>query len=152
MYRKRVFIVKQHHGVTFPDSKVHGANMGPTWVLSAPGGPHVGPMNFAIRVACYFSMNGTCRWIPIILSSSVISVSTPDCFCVMIYCILADICHRHGVSQITIACCCGGRNWNWNNDVLLPLERFSKFVGWKIWWHSLWYQNLWWFVSVIQSL
>ena len=23
--------------------------MGPTWVLSAPGGPHVGPMNLAIR-------------------------------------------------------------------------------------------------------
>ena len=23
-----------------PDSKVHGANMGPTWVLSAPDGPH----------------------------------------------------------------------------------------------------------------
>ena len=32
----------------FPDSKVHGANMGPTWVLSAPDGPHVGPMNLAI--------------------------------------------------------------------------------------------------------
>ena len=32
-----------------PDSKVHGANMGPTWVLSAPDGPHAGPMNFAIR-------------------------------------------------------------------------------------------------------
>ena len=31
-----------------PDSKVHGANMGPTCVLSAPGGPHVGPMNLAI--------------------------------------------------------------------------------------------------------
>ena len=30
------------------DSKVHGANMGPIWVLSAPDGPHVGPMNFAI--------------------------------------------------------------------------------------------------------
>ena len=26
-----------------PDSKVHEANMGPTWVLSAPDGPHVGP-------------------------------------------------------------------------------------------------------------
>ena len=26
-----------------PDSKVHGANMGPNWVLSAPDGPHVGP-------------------------------------------------------------------------------------------------------------
>ena len=36
---------------TFPDSKVHVANMGSTWVLSAPGGPHVGPMNLVIRVA-----------------------------------------------------------------------------------------------------
>ena len=35
--------------VSHPDSKVHGANMGPTWVLSAPGGPHVGPINLAIR-------------------------------------------------------------------------------------------------------
>ena len=33
-----------------PDSKVHGANMGPTWVLSAPDGPHVGPRNIAIGV------------------------------------------------------------------------------------------------------
>ena len=33
-----------------PDIKVHGANMGPTWVLSAPDGPHVGHMNLAIRV------------------------------------------------------------------------------------------------------
>ena len=32
-----------------PDSKVHRANMGPTWVLSAPDGPHVGPINLAIR-------------------------------------------------------------------------------------------------------
>ena len=31
------------------DSKVHGANMGPTWVLSVRDGPHVGPMNLAIR-------------------------------------------------------------------------------------------------------
>ena len=34
-----------------PDDKVHGANMGPTWVLSAPDGPYVGPMNLAIRVS-----------------------------------------------------------------------------------------------------
>ena len=34
----------------YPDSKVHGAKMGPTWVLSAPDGPNVGPMNLAIRV------------------------------------------------------------------------------------------------------
>ena len=32
------------------DSKVHGANMGPTWVLRALDGPHVGPMNLVIRV------------------------------------------------------------------------------------------------------
>ena len=34
----------------YPDSKVRGANMGPNWVLSAPDGPHVGPMNLAIWV------------------------------------------------------------------------------------------------------
>ena len=52
------------------DSKDHGANMGPTWVLSAPGGPHVGPMNLVIRsvnqvatmpthavAACVFSLS-----------------------------------------------------------------------------------------------
>ena len=32
-----------------PDSKVHWANMGPTMALLAPDGPHVGPMNIAIR-------------------------------------------------------------------------------------------------------
>ena len=34
-----------------PDSKVHGANMGPIWVFSAPDGPHVGPMNLATMAA-----------------------------------------------------------------------------------------------------
>ena len=34
----------------FPDSKVHGANMGPTWILTAPDGPHDGPRNLSIRV------------------------------------------------------------------------------------------------------
>ena len=31
-----------------PDSKVYGAHMGPLWGRQDPGGPHVGPMNFAI--------------------------------------------------------------------------------------------------------
>ena len=44
-----------------PDSKVHGANMGPTWVLSAPDGPHVGPMNLAIRDAL-FTPNVVVQW------------------------------------------------------------------------------------------
>ena len=34
---------------TFPDSKV----CGPKWVLSAPGGHHVGPMNVAIRAVIH---------------------------------------------------------------------------------------------------
>ena len=31
-----------------PDSKVHGANMGPIWGQQDPDGPHVGPMNLVI--------------------------------------------------------------------------------------------------------
>ena len=38
-----------------PDCKVHGANMGPTWGWQVPGGPHVCPMNLAIRGLCCFS-------------------------------------------------------------------------------------------------
>ena len=34
----------------FPDGKVHGDNVGPTCGRQDPGGPHVGPMNFAIWV------------------------------------------------------------------------------------------------------
>ena len=37
---------------TVPDSKVHGANIGPIWGRQDPGGPHVGPMIFAI-FGCY---------------------------------------------------------------------------------------------------
>ena len=35
---------------TFPESKVHGANMGPIWGRQDPDGPHIVPMNFAIWV------------------------------------------------------------------------------------------------------
>ena len=34
--------------INVPDNKVHGANMGSIWGRQDPGGPHVGPMNFAI--------------------------------------------------------------------------------------------------------
>ena len=45
------WVLKQRFFIGFreyPDSKVNGANMGPTRVLSAPGGPHIGPMKLAI--------------------------------------------------------------------------------------------------------
>ena len=46
------------HDIT--DCQVPGANMGPTWVLSAPDGPHVGHTNLAIRDTAnlYFLGNG----------------------------------------------------------------------------------------------
>ena len=47
-----VLIEQPHRTVTVatvPDSKIHGANTGPTWVLLAPDGLHVGPMDLAIR-------------------------------------------------------------------------------------------------------
>ena len=34
----------------YPDSKVPGDNIGPIWVRQDPGGPHVGPRNFAIWI------------------------------------------------------------------------------------------------------
>ena len=37
----------------FPDSNVHGDNMGPTRVLSPSDGPHAAPMNLAIRVSIW---------------------------------------------------------------------------------------------------
>ena len=37
-----------HTACAIPDSKVHGANMGPIWGRQDPGGPHVDPINFAI--------------------------------------------------------------------------------------------------------
>ena len=39
------------HLQLYPDSKFHGANMGPIWGRQDPDGPHVGAMNFAIWVA-----------------------------------------------------------------------------------------------------
>ena len=58
------------------DSKAHGANMKPIWVLSAPDGPHVGPMNLAIRVcsqpfAIYtICWDSICRYVDMWLTKS----------------------------------------------------------------------------------
>ena len=48
---KMVFILRRAlDDASEAESKVHGAKMGPIWGRQDPGGPHVGPMNFAIRV------------------------------------------------------------------------------------------------------
>ena len=62
------WIDKYEENDTNPDNKVHGANIRPTWVLSAPDGPHVGPMSLAIReclpgsISCKASVSTTVRW------------------------------------------------------------------------------------------
>ena len=44
-----------------PHNKVHGANMGLIWVRQDPGGPHAGPMNFAIWVDMQLSHQSLLR-------------------------------------------------------------------------------------------
>ena len=47
MYILKLILHKWHITHDAPDSKVHGATMGPNWDRQDPGGPHVGPMNLA---------------------------------------------------------------------------------------------------------
>ena len=56
---------KQHslRHTSTPDSKVNGANMGPIWGRQDPGGPHVGPMNFAIWDEALF-WTAVTKWNP----------------------------------------------------------------------------------------
>ena len=49
-YRRQVKSILSHTISSYqdPDSKVHGANMGPIWGRQDPDGPNVGSMDFAI--------------------------------------------------------------------------------------------------------
>ena len=64
----------------FPDKKVHGANMGPTWVLSAPDGPHFGPMNLVIGIS---SSNAKLLYV---VHNSVASIDIVCEISYMVYC------------------------------------------------------------------
>ena len=62
-----IFLVKQNKA---PDRKVHGANIGPTWVLLAPDEPHVVRMNLAMKGTLYIMPNlpishGSMQFLPI---------------------------------------------------------------------------------------
>ena len=56
-----------------PDSMVHGANMGPIWGRQDPGGPHVGPMNFAI-------WDDTVKWVALYRYKNDIFRGMPDLY------------------------------------------------------------------------
>ena len=64
-----------------PDSKVHRANMGHTWVLSAPDGPHVGPMNLVIRghtILCAYDLSIiSLKGLSLLYNQSVIYIILP---------------------------------------------------------------------------
>ena len=49
LWKHSLIISDLHDDNIYPDNKIHGANIGPTWILSAPDGPHIGPMNLTIR-------------------------------------------------------------------------------------------------------
>ena len=49
LYLSSLYIYLYIYIYAHPDSNVNGANIGPTWVLSALDGLHAGPMNLAIR-------------------------------------------------------------------------------------------------------
>ena len=53
-----------------PDNEVHVANVGPTWILSAPDVPHIGPMNLAIRdMFVVVRAPRTCVWSNILMDT-----------------------------------------------------------------------------------
>ena len=58
-----------HRYNPFPDSKVHGANMGSIWGRQDPGGPHVGPENVAIWVSFSFQWYNTSVMIDCLFNS-----------------------------------------------------------------------------------
>ena len=51
LYRVLFFVLSLHE--IYPDSNVHGDNMGPIWGRQDQGGSHVGPMNFTIWLVLY---------------------------------------------------------------------------------------------------
>ena len=53
-YQDTTYLATGHHD---PDSKVHGPSTGPIWGRQDPGGPHVGPMNFAILGSSWLHVN-----------------------------------------------------------------------------------------------
>ena len=67
------------HGVyayASPDSKIHGANMGPTWGRQDPGGPHVNP-----HEPCCLGIYRSNTMVADDLATEEVRESTPMVFC-----------------------------------------------------------------------
>ena len=94
------------------DSKVRGSNMGPTWVLSAPGGPHVDPMSLAIRVVSHNTWTEPWPWH--------LSVDTRTPYCI-----------RHPPSG-TRPPCTPHKNWAPLVDTSHSQGRCMQLANWNI--------------------
>ena len=93
-----------------PDSKFHGANMGPIWGRQDPGGFHVGPMNFAILTAKSLLPPGTK---PLLTNLNVSSVRSSN---IHLRAILQEI-SQPPITKINLKS--AHLKWHWN------------FQGWK---------------------
>ena len=114
----------------YPDSKVHGANMGPIWGRQYPGGLHVGPMNLAFWLSSSFEeTSNSVRCIIILLFSDHTYVTlwialhgaTTICWsytCVLIsrhseglvHISMRDFCHIMNVTLYVLNKCLMGNN------------------------------------------
>ena len=79
---------------SYPDSKVHGANMGPIWVLSAPDGPHDALMNLAIWVVSAVVFANAMDWLDVCWLSG---------FCLYLYLPRCSIMTHLGVRESSLA-------------------------------------------------
>ena len=75
------YVKTSPESITYPDSKIHGANIGPTWGRQDPGGPHVGYGNLATWVNIY---DGICS-----LQKGLKCVEIEDLK------LIQDVCARH---------------------------------------------------------
>ena len=75
---KGIWVITLPSVKVHPDNKVHVANMGPTWVLSARDGSHVSPMNLAIRVLMALVHYGLIHVIHVVWWSCVARIATTN--------------------------------------------------------------------------
>ena len=120
----------------YPDSKVHGADMGPTWVLSAPDGPHIGPNEPCYRgsyycIACeyqsvYRKMYG-CHFfnIQLFIELHLIKIASFQCIiCIFSrFCGIA-FCHWHVMQPELSFCLCNiFILWQKSNTIWYTLDQ-----------------------------
>ena len=132
-----------------PDSKVHGANMGPTWVLSARDGPHVGPMNLAIRDGIAYLSTMFLIWWKVVTANQCGTIWKQKCYQTLqimyssiVICrtrCIKTLLWRHnerdgisntGVSSVCSTVCSGTNQRKYQSSALLAFVRESTDDSW----------------------